>query len=253
MVYKYGYDDVSKGDMALNRQMLGCCALAAALAGCGKPEAQAGEKQGGKNGSANTMSCTIDGATAFSASGERVSVASLGGNATTLSLGLGMHADSIGRTHEISTGLMALPMAPGSYQFPKAGTPGFSPAYYRIRNDQNESLEDFTGSGYSQFYALSEQDPQARLVLDITRFQKLAGSVANTERVSLAGALRFNAAYAPYVHGNLPDACTTEAITRSMRNIGKPVSYPRFDPGVCGARKHSIECKFDVTENLPQL
>ena len=244
--------------MALNRNLLGWCALAVALGGCGKPAAQAGDQQAGNTqagngGPVNTMSCTIDGATTFSASGEQVSVGSLGGNAATVSLGLGMNADSIGRTHVISTGLLAVAPAPGSYQFPKPGAPGLSPASYDIRDDANEPLENYTGIGYDQFYALSAQDPQARLVLDISRFDKLPASAPNVRRVRLAGTFRFNAAYAPYVNGNLPDACTTEALTRSMSNIGKPVSYPRFDPGVCKARKHRIDCKFDVTENLIQL
>lgn len=244
--------------MALNGHLLGWCALALALGGCGKQEAQAGSGQAGagqagNSGPANTMRCTIDGATTFSASGAQVSVASLGGTADKISLGLGMHADSIGRTHEMSTGLVALPPAAGKYQFPEPGTRGMSLAQYRIRNADNQTLEDYTGSGYDQFYALGEQDPQARLVLDITRFRKLPAGAPDTQRVSLAGSFRFNAAYAPYVNGKLPDACTTEAITRSMNHIGKPVSYPRFDAGVCGARKHRVECTFDVTENLLQF
>jgi hypothetical protein len=250
MVYKSGCDNISNGDMALNNNVLGWWLVAVALGGCGKPDARAGDKQAGDNQAANTMSCTVDGAMGFSASGAQVSLASLGGNAASASLGLGMHADSIGRRHEMSTGLVVLPMAPGSYQFPEPGTPGLSPAYYRIKNEANETLEDYTGSGYAQFYALADQDPQARLVLAITRFEQLPASVAHTRRVSLAGSFRFNAAYAPYANGKLPDACTMEAITRSMNNIGKPVSYPRFDPGLCGARQHRIECTFDVTGNL---
>lgn len=242
----------------MKRNLLGWCALAVALGGCGKHAAQAGDKQAGNkqagnSGPVNTMSCTIDGATTFSASGEKVSVGSLGGDAATVSLGLGMHADSIGRTHAISTGLLTVPTAPGSYEFPKPGTPGMSPADYRIRNDANETLEDYTGAGYSQFYALSEQDPQARLVLDITRFDKLPAKTPNTQRVRLAGTFRFNAAYAPYVNGNLPDACTIEAIQRAMTSQGKPGAYPRFNPALCAAKKHRVECKFDVTENLIQL
>lgn len=228
---------------------IGCCS-AVLLGGCGKPGAQAGGLQSGGSGAANTMRCSVDGATTFSASGASVSLGSLGGTADKVTLGLGMHADSIGRTHDMSTGLVAVPMAPGSYQFPEAGTPGMSLAYYRIRNEAGETLEDYTGSGYGQFYALAEQDPQARLVLDITRFQKLPASAPNTQRVSLAGTFRFNAAYAPYVNGKLPDACTTEAITRSINNIGKPVSYPRFAPGLCGARKHRVECAFDLSGTL---
>ncbi|MDM5178292.1 hypothetical protein PO883_13925 [Massilia sp. DJPM01] len=233
----------------MNRNLMGCCVLAAMLAACHDRAAQAKDAPG----AANTMSCIIDGATAFSASGKDVSVASLGTTAATANLGLGLHAGSIGRTHAISTGLVELPIAPGSYQFPKPGTPGASGAYYRIKNDANETLEDYTGSAYGQFYALAEQDPQARLVLDITRFQKLPATMPTTQRLSIAGTFRFNAAYVAYVKGKLPDACSTEALTRSMSNIGKPVSYPRYNPDICGAKRHRVECKFDVTQDLMLL
>ncbi|MFB9241965.1 hypothetical protein IV454_29245 [Massilia antarctica] len=233
----------------MNRNLTGCCVLAAMLAGCHEQAAQARDA----TGAFNTMSCAIDGAPAFSASGKDVSVASLGSTAATVNLGLGMHAASIGRAHAISTGLVELPIAQGSYEFPKPGTAGGSGASYRIKNDANETLEDYTGSAYGQFYALAEQDPQARLVLDITRFQKLPPTVPKTQRLSIAGSFRFNAAYVAYVKGNLPDACATEALMRTMSNIGKPVSYPRYNPDICGAKRHRIECKFDVTENLMLL
>lgn len=232
---------------------MGWCMLAAALAGCQEQVAQASanEPKDAAPGAASTMSCIIDGATAFSASGKKVSVASLGSTPGTVSLGLGMHAASIGRAHDISTGLVELPIAPGSYQFPKPGTAGASGGFYRIRNDANETLEDYTGSAYGQFYALAEQDPQARLVLDITRFQTLPASVPKTQRISLAGTFRFNAAYAAKADGKLRDACTLEAIQRSMTSQGKPGLYPRFNPELCGAKQHRIECKFDVTQDVP--
>ena len=44
-----------------------------------------------------------------------------------------------------------------------------------------------------------------------------ANGALDTQRLSLAGSFRFNAAYAPYVNGNLLDACTSEALIRSMK------------------------------------
>lgn len=187
------------------------------------------------------MSCTIDGATTFSASGAQVNIKRLSATEgrVVMSLGLGMTVASNGQTHEIATGAFELPAEEGSYRFPKAGSAGAWSSVYRIRDGEQRLVEDYTGSAWWQLHGGAGPgqepepepgpepgpEPQASLMLDITELEilRMARRPERTMRFNVGGTFRFNAARAGSVKGAPPPA-----------------------------REHLIECAFKVYLELPR-
>ncbi|NHZ42076.1 hypothetical protein [Massilia aquatica] len=199
------------------------------------------------------MSCTIDGAATFSASGAQVRITRLGAveGPAVLSFGLGMTAASNGQTHEIDTGAIELPAKEGHYQFPRPGQDGAWSSVYRIRNGANAVVEDYTGKAWWQFYGVAAQGAQARLMLDIDRLNELelGRRYGRPLRFNMSGQFRFNAAWAAGVDGKLAQAC--RAATPWSIPAAAPAVDARRDPAACGVRQHLVECAFEVYLELP--
>jgi len=200
----------------------------------------------------NAMSC-VSGAEKFSGNGEQVGVGSLGGDGKQLSLSLQLMVERDHRNHIISTGLMAIPMAEGTSYFPALASEGSSDGSYDIKTADMDLIKAFTGSAYGFAYADEQFDKDAKLRLRVDKFARSVAPQTGLPRFHIAGEFEFNAAYMPYVNGNLPDACSMEAIQRSIKSIsGEAPRYPRYDAKICNAEQKHVECTFDVTfDGLP--
>lgn len=200
----------------------------------------------------NTMSC-VGGAEKFSGKGEQVGVGSLGGNGKQLSLTLQLMVERDGKNHIISSGLLAVPMAEGTTYFPALDKEGGSGGTYDIKTLEMDPVKDFSGSAYGMVYSDKQFDNEAKLKLEIRKFAQSVAPETKLPRYHIQGAFQFNAAYMPHENGNLPEACSMEAIERSMKAIhGEAPRYPMYDAGVCKAEKKRFDCTFDVTfDGLP--
>lgn len=224
--------------------------LIVGLSGCkgdSRPEDAGAALQAG-----NVMSC-VSGAEKFSGKGEQVGVGSLGSDARQLSLSLQLMVERDHRNHIISSGLMAIPMAEGTTYIPALTSEGSSDGSYDIKTADMDLIKAFTGSAYGFAYADEQFDKDAKLKLRVDKFARSVAPQTGLPRFHIAGEFAFNAAYMPYVDGNLPAACSMEAIQRSVKSIdGGAPRYPRYDAKICKAEQKHVECTFDVTfDGLP--
>lgn len=191
----------------------------------------------------NTMHCTVDGR-AFDAKGEQVDVGSLGIVGDAISFTIGLHVERDGHTHFIDSSLTAFPLRPGTYHFPPLDKPGYSYAEYRIKDAQYETIASYNGSIYGMHFSPVENDPEAKLKLDIEKLDLATASMPGFKRLDLAGRFTFNAAALP--DGQTSEACSKEAIERSMQGLGGQRPLPMFNAKVCGTKKVHVQCSFKV-------
>ncbi len=200
----------------------------------------------------NTMSC-VSGDEIFSGKGSDVGVGSLGGDGKLLSLSLDLGLERGGKWHNISTGLMTVPMAQGMSYFPDADNEGNSASTYDIRTLDRDLIKQYTTMHYGFAYSDKPIDTAAKVKLQIHRFSKSVAPDTGLPRYHFLGEFTFNTAHMPYVNGNLPEACTLEAIQRAMQvPSDSPARYPQYSAAVCKAEKKRFDCKFDITfDGLP--
>jgi hypothetical protein len=199
---------------------------------------------------ANTMTCVAGGLKLTGAGEPAVGIASLGIQGGTITgFGLSLSVEQAGKVHEVSTALMPLPMQTGTYHFPSLADPGMTLASYKIRKADRDLLRDYNGGTYSQQFSPVENDPDAKLKIQVDKIVVTDATQPGFKRVHAVGNFEFNAAALP---GPSPsDACATSAITRSLLSAkaGKRL-LPLFDSAVCGAEKAHVRCDFDATADL---
>ncbi len=195
---------------------------------------------------ANKMTCIVDGET-LTGTGEQVGVASFGMTEDTMSLGLSLNIDKNGQQLMITTGLTKLPIRRGSYYFPALDLDSYGGGGYTVKNKDGETLKDFSQANYLMFYAQAAKDPATKLQIRLTSIEQLPAAQPAFGRVKMKGNFKFKAAYVPYVNGNLPEACTTEAIARSIK---RGPQFPKFNASICGAEETTISGSFEVTQDL---
>ena len=198
----------------------------------------------------NTMTCTAGGIT-LSGKGQDIGIAGFGVKDNTLSaFALTLNAELGGKEHVVSTSLMPLPMHTGTYYFPGLDEPGMTFASYEIRTTERDLLKAYGGTTYSQHYSAVENDPEAKLKIEIDLITVSAADLPGFKRVHALGRFQFNGAALPA--SSPSDACVTDGIQRSIRSVGANKRLlPLFDAGVCGAEKKHVQCSFDVTTDFP--
>lgn len=232
---------------------LALLAIVCSLAGC-KGDTNAEQDPGAALQAGNSMSCVSDGEK-FAGTGEQVGVDSLGDNGKLLSLSLSLMVERDSKNHIISAGLLAVPMGEGTTYFPALGKEGGSGGSYEIKTLEMDEIKEFNGSNYGLTYSPEKIDKDAKLKLQVHKFAQSTAPETGLPRFHIRGEFQFNAAYMPYVDGNLPEACSMEAIQRSMKAIhGQAPRYPMYNAEVCKAEKKHVDCKFDITfDGLPKL
>lgn len=199
------------------------------------------------------MSC-VSGDLRLDGSGQpEVGLASFGIQGDTITgFGLSLNIERGDKVYEISSSLMPMPLQSGTYHFPSLTEPGMSLASYRIRNKDRDLLRDYNGGTYSQQFSPVENDPEAKLKIQVKQMIVSDAPMAGFKRVHAVGEFEFNAAALP---GASPsDACVTDGIKRSIvgASAGKR-QLPLFDAALCGAEKKHIQCDFDVVTDLVVL
>lgn len=223
--------------------------IALALAGCHARSSESGAPAEDPGSGPRTMRCTANGL-ALAGSGPQVGIGSFGLAGDKLTFSLSLDNENGGRHHIVSSGLLALPTHAGAFHFPELDKPGGSPATYIVRDASLDPLREYNGGNFDLLYATRENDPASKLSFTVGRFDLAPGHLPGFKRVHLAGEFHFNAAYLPYVNGNPSEACTTDAIKRSMSALGGGARYPQYDPKVCGGQKTEVACTYDVTQDL---
>jgi hypothetical protein len=197
----------------------------------------------------NTMSCVV-GDIKLAGAGKQIGIGSFGIQASTLTaFSLSLDVEHAGKVHVVSTSLMPLPMQPGTYHFPSLELAGMSFASYDIRTKDRSLLKAYNGATYSQHFSPIENDPEAKLKIQVDKMIVSEADLPGFKRVHAVGRFQFNGAALP---GSSPsDACVTDGIKRSIASIGASKRLlPLFDAGVCGAEKKHIQCDFDVLSDF---
>jgi len=200
--------------------------------------------------SSNKMTC-IAGGQKLAGTGEpEVGLASFGIQGDTITgFGLGLNIEHAGKVHEVSSALMPLPMKTGIYYFPSLTEPGMTLASYKLRTADRDLLRDYNGGTYSQQYSAIENDPEAKLKIQVDKMEVSDAAQPGFKRVHAVGHFEFNAAALPAASPS--DACVKDGIVRSIKSAsaGKQ-QLPKFDAAVCGAEKTHVQCDFDVVADL---
>lgn len=223
------------------------------LAACGQKTAASHQDQAQALAKNNTMHC-VAGDIKLDGTGEpEVGVASFGIQGNTISgFGLSLNVEHGGKAYEVSSSLMSLPLQSGSYHFPSLTEPGMTLASYKIRTAERDLLKGYNGGTYSQQFSAIENDPEAKLKIQVSKMIVSDAPLPGFKRIHAVGQFEFNAAALPA--SSPSDACTRSAIARSITgaNSGKR-TLPLFDAAVCGAEKQHVQCDFDVTADLVKL
>jgi len=201
----------------------------------------------------NAMHC-IAGDFKLDGSGEpEVGIGSFGIQGDTITgFGLSLTVERGDKVYEVSSSLMSMPMQSGTYHFPSLAEPGMTLASYKIRNKDRDLLRDFNGGTYSQQFSAVENDPEAKLKIQVNKMLVSDAPQPGFKRIHAVGQFEFNAAALPASEPS--DACVRDGIARSIRGAssGKR-QLPLFDAAVCGAEKKHIQCDFDVVVDLAKL
>lgn len=220
------------------------------LAGCDQQAAATHRDKPSGTAGGNTMSC-VTGDLKLSGSGEpEVGVGGFGIRGNTLdSFALSLHIEHAGKVHQVTSSLMPLPMQTGTYHIPSLTTPGATFAFYKVRSTSGELLREYSGGIYGQQFSPIDNDPEAKLKVQIHKMDVTDAQQPGFKRVHAAGHFSFNAAALP---GSSPsDACVSNGIARSLASVkaGKRV-LPLYDATVCGAQKMHIQCDFDIVTDF---
>lgn len=198
----------------------------------------------------NKMTCTAGGQQLAGTGEPEVGLASFGIQGDTITgFGLGLNIEHSGKVHEVSSSLMPLPMQTGTYYFPSLAEPGMTLASYKVRTADRDLLRDYNGGTYSQHFSAIENDPEAKLKIQVDKMDVSDAVQPGFRRVHAVGHFEFNAAALPAASPS--DACVKDGIVRSIKsaNAGKHL-LPMFDAAVCGAEKTHVHCDFDVVADL---
>ncbi|WP_426338154.1 hypothetical protein ACN9MZ_16985 [Pseudoduganella sp. S-14] len=217
------------------------------LASCGQQAPSASPSNG------NTMTCVAGGLKLAGTGEPEVGVGSFGIQGDTIGgFGLGLTVEHGGKVHEVSSSLMSLPMQSGTYHFPSLSEPGMTLASYKVRTRARDLIRDYNGGIFSQQFSPIENDPEAKLKLQVDKMLVSEAPLPGFKRIHAVGRFQFNAAALP---GPEPsDACVRDGIVRSIKgaNAGKR-QLPLFDAALCGAEKMHVQCDFDVVVDLAKV
>ncbi|SFG09995.1 hypothetical protein SAMN05518865_108118 [Duganella sp. CF458] len=223
------------------------------LAACDPESAKPHQDESQKLGDGNTMLCVAGGIKLAGKGAPDVGIASFGVQGNTITgFGLSLNVKHDGKIHEVSSSLMPLPMQSGSYHFPSLAEPAMTLASYKVRTSDGDLLKDYNGGIYSQHFSPIENDPDAKLKIQVSKMEVTDAALPGFERVHAVGSFAFNAAALPA--SSPSDACVSNGIARSLAGVsaGKR-QLPLFDAAVCGAEKKHVECEFDVVADLVKL
>lgn len=203
--------------------------------------------------SGNTISCVADGQKLSGAGAPQVEIGGFGIQGGTINgFAVSLNVESAGKVHQVSSSLMPLPLQTGVYHFPALSVPGMSLAFYNVRSTDGDLLKGYTGGTYSQQFSPIENDPDAKLKVQINKMVVSDAAQPGFKRVHAVGQFEFNAAALPA--SSPSDACTSSGVARSLASVkaGKRL-LPLFDAKVCGAQKQHVQCDFDVVVDLVKL
>jgi len=220
------------------------------LAGCDQDAATSHKDQTADLADRNTMTCVVGDMKLAGSGAQEVGLASFGIQGASISgFGLSLNVEHAGKVYEVSSSLMPLPMQTGTYHFPSLAEPGMSLASFNVRTAERDLLKGYNGGTYSQHFSPVENDPEAKLKIQVHKMMVADAPLPGFKRVHAVGQFEFNAAALP---GASPsEACVNNGIARSLAGVkaGKQL-LPLFDAAVCGAEKKHIQCDFDVTADL---
>lgn len=201
-------------------------------------------------GKGNRMNCDAGGLALSGSGDQEVGVGSFGIQGDIIGgFGLGLNVERGGKVYEVSTALMPLPMQAGTYHFPGLEEPGMTLASYKIKTADRDPLRDYNGGIYNQHFSPVENDPEAKLKIQIDKFAVSDAPLPGFKRIHAIGAFDFNAAALPGAEPS--EACIRDGVTRSLESISaKKRLLPMFNAKVCGAEKTHIHCSFDVVADL---
>lgn len=222
------------------------------LAACGQ-EAASNQGRSAAPDNRNTMRCTAGGLKVAGTGAPEVGVASFGVQGNTITgFGLSLNVEQAGKRYEVSSSLMPLPTQTGTYHFPSLATPGMSLASLTVRTPGGDLLKGYNGGTYSQQFSAVENDPDAKLKIQLNKMEVSDAPLAGFKRIHAVGNFTFNAAALPAASPS--DACVSNGVARSMAGLkaGQRM-LPLFDATVCGAEKKHVECDFDVVIDLVKL
>lgn len=204
------------------------------------------DKQVATPADGNTMNCQT-GDLKLSATGEPdVGVAAFGIQGDTINgFGLSLNVEQSGKVHEVSSSLMPLPMRTGAYEFQ-------SLPFYNTRTAEHDLLKGYTAGTYGQQFSSVENDPEAKLKVQIDKMAISDAPQPGFKKIHAVGHFEFNAAALPA--SSPSDACVSNGIARSLESVkaGKRL-LPLFDATVCGAEKKHVRCDFDVMAELVEI
>ncbi|KQV61446.1 MULTISPECIES: hypothetical protein [unclassified Duganella] len=223
------------------------------LAACGQKTATSHAKQSETPGKGNTMNC-VAGDIKLAGTGEpEVGLASFGIQGNTITgFGLSLDVEHDGKAYQVSSSLMPLPMETGTFHFPSLTEPGMTLASFNVRTSDRDLLKGYNGGTYSQQYSAVENDPEAKLKIQVDKMTVSDAPLPGFKRVHAVGQFEFNAAALPA--SSPSDDCVKNGIARSIigANSGKR-TLPLFDAAICGAEKKHVQCDFDVVADLVKL
>jgi len=208
------------------------------------------DHQAAASGAGNTMSCFAGGLKLSGAGDTEVGFGSFGIQGETITgFGLGLNVENAGKVYEISSSLMTLPMQAGTYHFPALAEPGMTLASYKIKNADRDLIKTYNGGTYSQQFSAVENDPEAKLKIQVHKMIVSDALKPGFKHVHAVGSFEFNAAALPAASPS--DACVKAAVVRSLSSVqaGKRL-LPLYDAAVCGAEKIHVRCDFDVAADL---
>lgn len=220
------------------------------LAACYQKAAPAAEDKDAELASGNKISCLVGDLQLAGTGPHEVEIAGFGIHANTLNaIGLNLTVEHAGKLHIVSTSLMSLPMHAGTYYFPSLDSAGMTFASYDIRTKDHDLLKAYEGSIYSQHFSPIDNDPEAKLKIQVDKMTVSAADLPDFKRVHAVGHFQFNGAALP---GSTPSkACVSSGIARSMASAQADKRLlPLFDAAVCGTEKKHIQCDFDVVQDF---
>ncbi|MTW09901.1 hypothetical protein GM658_04750 [Pseudoduganella eburnea] len=194
----------------------------------------------------NTMSCQTGDLKLSGTGAPDVGVAAFGIEGDTINgFGLSLNVGHAGKVHEVSSSLMHLPMRTGAYEFETL-------PFYNTRTTERDLLKGYNAGTYSQQFSPVENDPEAKLKVQIDKMVVSDAPQPGFKKIHAVGHFEFNAAALPA--SSPSDACVSNGIARSLESVkaGKRL-LPLFDATVCGAEKKHIRCDFDVIAELAKL
>lgn len=194
----------------------------------------------------NSMTCMVGGVKLAGTGEPQVEIAGFGIQGQTVSgFGMILNVEHAGELHEVSSSLMSLPMKPGTYSFQTL-------PFYNIRTTQRDLIKGYNTGTYSQQFSPVEDDPDARLKVQIDQVTVTKASQPRFSRLHAVGSFEFNAAALP--SSSPSDACVSDGVARSLASVkaGKRL-LPLYDAKVCGAEKKHVWCDFDIRTELVGL